>query len=67
MSLNQLDVQIGENDIHAQGALSNYLSYILRNETLKGNLVLQSNKLNLNDFITDTASGECGYNCHDSI
>ncbi len=58
MSLNQLDVQIGENDIHAQGALSNYLSYILRNETLKGNLVLQSNKLNLNDFITDTASGE---------
>lgn len=58
MSLNQLDVQIGENDIHAQGALSNYLPYILRNETLKGNLVLQSNKLNLNDFITDTTSGE---------
>ncbi|MCH5327684.1 MAG: AsmA family protein [Coprobacter sp.] len=58
MSLNQLDVLIGKNDLHAQGKLTNYLPYVLRDEMLKGSLAVQSDYLNLNDFMTDTATGE---------
>ena len=54
MSLNEMDVNIGKNDLQAKGSLSNYLPYFLKNETLKGNLSLNSSYLNLNDFISDT-------------
>ncbi|WP_303009162.1 AsmA family protein [Coprobacter fastidiosus] len=54
MSLNEMDVNIGKNDLQAKGSLSNYLPYFLKNETLKGNLSLTSSYLNLNDFMSDS-------------
>lgn len=54
MSLNDLDVIIGKNDLQAKGSLSNYLPYLLKNETLKGSLTLNSTYLNLNDFMGES-------------
>lgn len=58
MSLSDLDVMIGKNDLQAKGSLSNYLPYFLKNETLKGSLTLNSNYLNLNDFIGESNEAE---------
>ena len=60
MSLNEMNVNIGKNDLQAKGSLSNYLPYFLKNETLKGSLSLNSSYLNLNDFMGDTEETETG-------
>ena len=57
MSLDELDVKVGKNDVRAKGSLSNYIPYFLKNETLKGSLTLNSDYLNLNDFMTSSSSG----------
>lgn len=51
LSLSQLQAKIFSSDFLLQGKLSNYLPYIFRNETLKGNFSLISNYINLNEFI----------------
>lgn len=51
LSLNSLDLIIDKNDFHANGKLSNYLSWFLRDDMLMGNLFLESSYLNLNDFM----------------
>lgn len=56
VNLSSLDVKIGENDINATGRLENFIGYILKNQTLKGQLNLKSNHFNANDFMGDTAS-----------
>ena len=57
VDLSAFSAQIGKNDITANGKLENFISYFMKNETLKGNLAVSSNYLNLNDFMSnDTAS-----------
>jgi hypothetical protein len=51
VDLTAFSAQIGENDIAATGKLENFIPYFLKNETLKGNLSVKSNYLNLNDFM----------------
>ncbi len=51
--LSKSDVKIGKNDISAAGKLENYIPYFMKNETLKGNLSISSNYLNLNDFMKE--------------
>lgn len=51
LSLTDLQMLIGKNDIQATGKLQNFLPYILADETIKGNLSVKSNYLNVNDFI----------------
>ncbi|MDR0505987.1 MAG: AsmA family protein [Dysgonamonadaceae bacterium] len=51
VDLKSLSVQIGKNDITAKGKLENFIPYFLKNETLKGDLSVNSNYLNLNDFM----------------
>ncbi len=59
MILSQLDVKVGKSDIQAQGSLSNYLAYLLKNETLKGSLNVSSSLLDLNELMGEsTASTE---------
>ena len=53
VDLSAFSAQIGKNDITANGKLENFIPYFLKNETLKGNLAVNSNYLNLNDFMTD--------------
>ena len=56
VDLSSLSVQIGKNDIAANGKLENFIPYFLKDETLKGNLSVSSNYLNLNDFMTEGES-----------
>lgn len=44
---------LGTSDFTGSGTFSNYLGYMLNNETLKGKLNVKSNKFNVNEWITD--------------
>ncbi len=51
LKLNSLKGNIYSSDFALQGKISNYLPYIFRNETLQGDFTLNSNLLNINEFI----------------
>lgn len=51
LKLNSLKGKIYSSDFALQGKISNYLPYIFRNETLKGDFTLNSNYININEFI----------------
>lgn len=55
LQLSETTVNIGKNDITADSRFENYIGYVLKGSTLKGNLNIQSNYLNLNDFMTASA------------
>ncbi len=40
----------GETKVKANGALTNYLAFVLKNDTLVGNLYMQASKINLSEF-----------------
>jgi hypothetical protein len=50
--------KIGDSDIRAKGSVENMMGYALDNEVLTGNIDLNSNYLNLNQFMTETAATE---------
>ncbi len=56
VNLSALDAKIGKNDIHATGKLENFLAYIFKDGTVAGNLNLNSNYLNVNDFMTESST-----------
>ncbi len=54
--LGKSDIKIGKNDISASGKLENYIPYIMKDQTIRGNLDITSNYLNLNDFMKESAT-----------
>jgi hypothetical protein len=46
-----LNVNIGRNDLVANGRLDNLIAYVLKGQTLKANLNIRSGYLNANDFL----------------
>ncbi len=57
IDLSTLKMTIGKNDLSASGKLTNVLPYLFHNRVLAGELILQSDYLNVNDFMsTDSAS-----------
>lgn len=52
VDLSNFIVQIGKNDLSAKGKLENFIPYFMKEETLKGNLTVTSEYLNLNDFMS---------------
>lgn len=56
LDLTNLVASFGETKLKANGALTNYLAYVLKNDTLVGNLYLQATKINLNEFSSSTPS-----------
>lgn len=44
---------LGTSDFTGNGTFSNYIGYVLNNESLKGNLNVKSNKFNVNEWMTD--------------
>ncbi len=56
LNLSDTKVVIGENDLAANCRFENYLSFLLKGETLKGELNLKSHHMNLNDFMTQEES-----------
>ncbi len=49
---------VGSSDLQLSGYISNYMSYIVRDETLKGEMTLRSNKFNVNEWMTDDETEE---------
>lgn len=52
LQLSETAVNIGENDLSFNSRLENYLGYAFKGSTVKGTLNLNSNRFNLNDFMT---------------
>ena len=52
LQLSETTVNIGNNDVTLDSRFENYLGYALKGSTLKGNLNISSNHLNLNDFMS---------------
>ncbi|MCP4583053.1 MAG: AsmA family protein [candidate division Zixibacteria bacterium] len=51
--LKNLRLLMGESDISAGGKLENMLGFVLSDQTLKGNLDIQSNKFDLNPWLVE--------------
>ena len=49
-------VKIGRNDIAASGKVENFVAYIFSDETVTGQLNIESNYFNLNDFMSSEES-----------
>lgn len=56
VNLSSMDINIGKNDISANGRLENFIAYALKDKTLKGQLNIKSNYLNANDFMGSEAT-----------
>lgn len=57
LQLSETTVNVGDNDLTLDSRFENYLGYALKGSTLKGNLNINSNHINLNDFMsTDTTA-----------
>lgn len=53
LKLSETTVNIGENDLTFDSQFENYIGFLLKGTTLKGNLNIASNKLSLNDFMSE--------------
>lgn len=51
VKMEEINMKIGQSDFSMTGAISNYLAYVLRNETLKGNLNLTSTLMNATELM----------------
>ncbi len=51
LNLNKLQAKVYSSDFLLQGNISNYLPYLFKNEMLKGNFALTSERINLNEFL----------------
>jgi hypothetical protein len=51
LGLTYFEAKIGKSDISASGSLTNYLAYILRNETIEGKLKINSSYLDLDELM----------------
>lgn len=59
INLIKFDSRVGVSPLTATGFLTNYMNYFLKdNETLKGQLVLQSPKFNVNQWMVESGDSE---------
>ncbi|MGV7106819.1 AsmA family protein [Flavobacterium sp. U410] len=56
IKLNDFDAVTGSSDLKASGALDNFYGFLFKNQTLKGNFSLSSNKLLVSDFMAPTTT-----------
>ncbi|MDR1345910.1 MAG: AsmA family protein [Bacteroidales bacterium] len=56
LNLTRLSAAVGRNSIAAAGYVQNYLTWIFKDGTLKGALSVNSDYLNINDFMPDEAA-----------
>lgn len=66
VKLNVFNAIVGKSDFNATGSLENFIPYALSNQTLRGDLKLISNVIDVNEFMTggtdkkDTATSSAG-------
>jgi len=53
VEVSSFDAILGSSDFRLYGKLTNFIPYILKDETIKGELSLNSNKIDLNEFMTE--------------
>lgn len=53
LQLDETVVMIGDNNLTVDSRFENYMGYLFKGSTIKGNLNVRSNSFNLNDFMTD--------------
>lgn len=58
LNLKDLKVKINSSDFALAGYLANYLPYVFKDQTLKGNFTLNSNKIDLNEFMANITTSE---------
>lgn len=58
LNLKDLKVKINSSDFALTGYLANYLPYMFKDQTLKGNFTLNSNKIDLNEFMATMTTSE---------
>jgi len=58
INLTQFETQLDKSDIRGTGTLENVMDYVLNNETIRGNIDIQSNTFDVNPFIS--SEGESG-------
>lgn len=58
LNLKDLKVKINSSDFALAGYLANYLPYMFKDQTLKGNFTLNSNKIDLNEFMATMTTSE---------
>ncbi|NCB84683.1 MAG: hypothetical protein EOM44_09370, partial [Bacteroidia bacterium] len=51
LNLTGVSLKIGRNDLSADGKVENYMAYVLRDKTLKGDFNVNSTYLNITDFM----------------
>ncbi len=54
IEIKDVDGKVGRSDFRVNGAIYNYIGYVFGKETIKGSVNLNSNLLDLNEFMTDT-------------
>ena len=55
LAINDMKLKIGKSDVSANGSVSNYIAYLLRDETLSGTLNVSSTMLDLNELMGDSS------------
>jgi hypothetical protein len=60
VDLSEFDATIGSSDVRMDGKLENFLSYLFEDGIIAGKLNLESNLLDLNEFMPDEAGEEEG-------
>ena len=58
VELTSFQAQVGESDFSANGRIDNMLAYYFREEPLSGSFNLNSNYVNVNEFMTETEEPE---------
>jgi hypothetical protein len=56
VELSAFESMLGKSDVNAKGRLENFLAYAFKDETLKGNLSLSSNLMDLNELMGEEES-----------
>ncbi|GHB37606.1 AsmA-like C-terminal region-containing protein [Mongoliitalea lutea] len=59
VTLSEFASQLGQSPVNATGSLSNYMNYIFEKDaTLRGQLSIQSDKFNVNEWMEDSSSSD---------
>ncbi|SDZ90191.1 AsmA-like C-terminal region [Flavobacterium gillisiae] len=58
VNLKQFDATTGKSDLSVTGILENFYGFIFKNQELKGNFNLNSNQLDVSDFMTTAEAGK---------
>ncbi|MDR2928863.1 MAG: hypothetical protein LBV41_11800 [Cytophagaceae bacterium] len=58
VNLAAFDAVVGRTDVQMNGALENFIPFVLKNETIKGRLALSSKMIDLNEFMSSDETAE---------